>query len=48
MGLKGRQITDFQLKIRDPWRFKVWPNETFEIFGALRLRLLRLHPIELS
>ena len=25
MGLKGRQITDFQLKIRDPWRYKVWP-----------------------
>ena len=26
MGLKGRQITDFQLKIRDPWRYKVWPH----------------------
>ena len=24
MGLKGRQIADFQLKIRDPWRYKVW------------------------
>ena len=26
MGLEGRQITDFQLKIRNPWRCKVWPN----------------------
>ena len=22
----NRQITDFQLKIRDPWRYEVWPN----------------------
>ena len=26
MGLEGRQITGFQLKIRNPWRYKVWPN----------------------
>ena len=25
MGLEGRQITSFQLKIRNPWRYKVWP-----------------------
>ena len=27
MGLEGRQITDFQFKIRNPCRYKVWPNE---------------------
>ena len=26
MGLEGRQITGFQLKIRNPWRYKVWPK----------------------
>ena len=29
MGLEGRQITDFQLKICDPWRYKVWPKVRF-------------------
>ena len=25
VGLEGRQITGFQFKIRNPWRYKVWP-----------------------
>ena len=35
MGLEGRQITGFQLKIRNPWRYKVWPYALIVIKSKL-------------
>ena len=38
MGLEGRQITDFQLKICDPSRYKVWLNCKIELHSPLRVQ----------